>query len=237
MNSIPKYVVSSTLADDQATWGKTTVIRGDAAAEIARLKAAPGGDLLVEGSCQLVQMLVQHGLVDEYRLMVFPIIFGAGKRLFPDEMSAAAPPRHPPASPAQPPDPCRGAEAIKRGAPRSGHDAAIIHEPGGRAVRPDSARLGCSVPVPFTAAPNGPLSGWTGDVAGSVGRGASDEGNRGSAYRAVPRGGPLPRAMLRGSAAHGRQRPSICALWSRPGSSRSRCWSSNCSRPSYRISA
>jgi dihydrofolate reductase len=90
MNSIPKYVVSSTLADDQATWGQTTVIRGDVAAEIARLKAAPGGDLLVEGSCQLVQTLVQHGLVDEYRLMVFPIILGAGKRLFPDEMSAAA---------------------------------------------------------------------------------------------------------------------------------------------------
>jgi dihydrofolate reductase len=90
MNSIPKYVVSSTLADDQATWGKTTVLRGDAATEIARLKAAPGGDLLVEGSCQLVQTLVQHGLADEYRLMVFPIILGAGKRLFPDVMSAAA---------------------------------------------------------------------------------------------------------------------------------------------------
>jgi dihydrofolate reductase len=89
MNSIPKYVVSSTLADDQATWGQTTVIKGDVAAEIARLKAAPGGDLLVEGCCQLVQTLVQHGLVDKYRLMVFPIILGAGKRLFPDEMSAA----------------------------------------------------------------------------------------------------------------------------------------------------
>ena len=89
MNSIPKYVVSSTLADDQATWGETTVIRGDVAAEIARLRAAPGGDLLVEGSSQLVQALVQHDLVDEYRLMVFPIILGAGKRLFPDRMDAA----------------------------------------------------------------------------------------------------------------------------------------------------
>src|ERR1700739_4885876 len=64
MNAIPKYVVSATLADDQATWGQTTVLRGDAAAEIARLKAAPGGDLLVEGSGQLVQTLVGHGLVD-----------------------------------------------------------------------------------------------------------------------------------------------------------------------------
>ena len=90
MNAIPKYLVSSTLADDQATWGPTTVLRGDAAAAIARLKAAPGGDLLVEGSGQLVHTLTQHGLVDEYRLMLFPIILGAGKRLFPDEMTAAA---------------------------------------------------------------------------------------------------------------------------------------------------
>jgi dihydrofolate reductase len=90
MNTIPKHVVSSTLAGDQATWGQTTVIRGDAAAEIARLSAAPGGDLLVEGSCQLAQTLIGHGLVDEYRLMVFPIILGAGKRLFPGQMNAAA---------------------------------------------------------------------------------------------------------------------------------------------------
>ena len=90
MNAIPKYVVSSTLADDEATWGETTVIRGDAVAEIATLRAAPGGDLLVEGSCQLVQALIRHGLADEYRLMVFPIILGAGKRLFPSQMSTAA---------------------------------------------------------------------------------------------------------------------------------------------------
>lgn len=90
MNTIPKYVVSSTLAGDQATWGPTTVIRGDAVAEIAALKAAPGGDLLVEGSCQLAQALIGHGLVDEYRLMLFPIVLGAGKRLFPGQMSAAA---------------------------------------------------------------------------------------------------------------------------------------------------
>jgi dihydrofolate reductase len=66
------------------------VIRGDAATEIARLKAEPGGDLLVEGSCQLAQTLIQHGLVDEYRLMVFPIVLGAGQRLFPDTMPEAA---------------------------------------------------------------------------------------------------------------------------------------------------
>jgi dihydrofolate reductase len=90
MNSIRKYVVSSTLSDEEATWGETTVIRGDVPARIAKLRAQPGGDLLVEGSSQLVQTLIQHGLVDEYRLMVFPIILGAGKRLFPDAMGEPA---------------------------------------------------------------------------------------------------------------------------------------------------
>jgi len=90
MNSICKYVVSSTLTDAEATWGETTVIRGDVATEIAKLKTEPGGDLLVEGSCQLAHTLTQHGLVDEYRLMLFPIILGAGKRLFPDTMTEAA---------------------------------------------------------------------------------------------------------------------------------------------------
>jgi dihydrofolate reductase len=86
MNGIDKYVVSSSLADDQATWGKTTVIRGDVVAEITKLKHASGGVLLVEGSAQLAQTLIEHGLVDEYRLMIFPIILGAGKRLFPTAM-------------------------------------------------------------------------------------------------------------------------------------------------------
>jgi dihydrofolate reductase len=90
MNSIPKYVVSATLADADATWGPTTVIRGDVAAGLAKLKAQPGGDLLVEGSSQLVHTLAAHGLVDEYRLMVFPIVLGHGKRLFPAEMPQAA---------------------------------------------------------------------------------------------------------------------------------------------------
>src|SRR5450755_25053 len=86
MNGIRKYVVSATLTDAEATWGETTVIRGDVAAEVAKLRAEPGGDLLVEGSSQLAQTLIQHGLVDEYRLMVFPVVLGAGKRLFPDTM-------------------------------------------------------------------------------------------------------------------------------------------------------
>jgi dihydrofolate reductase len=87
MNSIPKYVVSGTLADTEASWGPTTVLRGDAAAEVAALRTQPGGDLLVEGSSQLVQALARHGLVDEYRLMIFPVLLGRGKRVFPDDLT------------------------------------------------------------------------------------------------------------------------------------------------------
>jgi dihydrofolate reductase len=90
MNSIPKYVVSATLTDAEASWGPTTVLRGDVAAEVAALKAQPGGDLLVEGSSQLVHALARHGLVDVYRLLVFPVILGRGKRLFPEDMTDAA---------------------------------------------------------------------------------------------------------------------------------------------------
>ena len=90
MNSIHKYVVSSTLAEADATWGESTVLRGDAAAEVAKIKDQPGGTLLVEGSAQLVHTLAQHNLVDEYRLMVFPVILGQGKRVFPDSMPAPA---------------------------------------------------------------------------------------------------------------------------------------------------
>jgi dihydrofolate reductase len=91
MNSIHKYVVSSTLTDAEATWGPTTVLRDkDVVTEIAALKNRPGGNLLVEGSARLVHTLARHGLVDEYRLMVFPVILGQGKRAFPDSMPAPA---------------------------------------------------------------------------------------------------------------------------------------------------
>ena len=82
MNTTRKYVVSTTLSDGEATWENSVVIRGDVAGEIARLKAEPGGDILVHGSCSLVHSLMEYGLVDEYRLMVFPIVLGSGKRLF-----------------------------------------------------------------------------------------------------------------------------------------------------------
>jgi dihydrofolate reductase len=90
MNSIRKYVASNTLKDSEATWNNTTVIRGDMAREVAKLKARPGGDLLVFGSARLAQTLIDHGLVDDYRLMVYPVILGSGKRLFPDTDKMAA---------------------------------------------------------------------------------------------------------------------------------------------------
>ena len=88
MNAMPKYVVSNTLTDAKASWHNSTVVRGDAAAEVKALKDAVAGDLLVAGSASLVQTLVEHGLVDEFRLMVFPIVLGSGKRLFGDVSEA-----------------------------------------------------------------------------------------------------------------------------------------------------
>ena len=82
MNRIRKYVVSSTLSDADATWGETTVLRGDPISQVRRLREELDGSLLVEGSSQLVHALTEHRLVDEYRLMIFPVILGSGKRLF-----------------------------------------------------------------------------------------------------------------------------------------------------------
>ncbi len=82
MNNMPKYVVSTTLK--KAEWANTKVINANIVDEIARLKAQPGGDILVAGSRTLVDTLIQHNLVDEYRLMVYPVILGSGKRLFED---------------------------------------------------------------------------------------------------------------------------------------------------------
>jgi len=82
MNAMPKYVVSTTLGDHQATWNNSTVIRGDVVREVAALKERLQGDLLVAGSATLVQTLMEHRLIDELRLMIFPIVLGTGKRLF-----------------------------------------------------------------------------------------------------------------------------------------------------------
>jgi dihydrofolate reductase len=84
MNSMPKYVVSTTLTAAEATWENSTVISADVAGEVSKLKAGVSGDILVAGSGNLVTTLAAHDLVDEYRLMVFPIVLGTGKRLFGD---------------------------------------------------------------------------------------------------------------------------------------------------------
>jgi dihydrofolate reductase len=86
MNSMPKYVVSTTLTDP--SWGPVTVIGDDVVNRIAALKQDDGDDILVAGSRTLVQTLFDHDLVDEYRLMVFPIVLGSGKRLFGDSETA-----------------------------------------------------------------------------------------------------------------------------------------------------
>jgi dihydrofolate reductase len=79
-NSMPKYVVSSTL--EQPEWQNSTVLQGEVAEEVARLKQELDGDIVVHGSAQLVQALLDDDLVDELRLMVFPVVLGSGKRLF-----------------------------------------------------------------------------------------------------------------------------------------------------------
>jgi len=80
MNSMPKYVVSSTLTDPE--WQNTTVLSGDVAEEVSKLKQEVDGNILVAGSAQLVQALFEHDLVDELRLMVYPVVLGSGKSLF-----------------------------------------------------------------------------------------------------------------------------------------------------------
>jgi dihydrofolate reductase len=80
LNGMPKYVLSSTLEDP--SWDSSTVLSGELTEEVGRLKSEIDGDILVYGSTQLVQTLVEHGLVDELRLMVHPVVIGAGKRLF-----------------------------------------------------------------------------------------------------------------------------------------------------------
>jgi dihydrofolate reductase len=82
MNSMRKVVVSTTL--ERADWNNSHLIKGNVVEELSKLKAWAGGDILVVGSGQLVQTLMQHDLVDEYRLMVYPVVLGGGKRLFRD---------------------------------------------------------------------------------------------------------------------------------------------------------
>ncbi len=88
MNGLPKHVASTTL-EGPLDWN-ASLIEGSVAEEVSRLKEQPGQNLLIYGSADLVDTLMQHGLVDEYRLMVFPVVLGSGKRLFADRTEAKA---------------------------------------------------------------------------------------------------------------------------------------------------
>jgi len=79
-NSMPKYVVSSTLQNPE--WNNSTVLNGDVLEEVSKLRDRSDGDIVVHGSARLAQTLIEHNLVDELRLLVFPVVLGKGKRLF-----------------------------------------------------------------------------------------------------------------------------------------------------------
>jgi dihydrofolate reductase len=82
MNSLPKYVVSTTL--EEVAWNNSRLIKGNVAEEVSKLKQQPGQDILIAGSGVLVRTLMQHDLIDAYRLLVYPVVLGSGKRLFRD---------------------------------------------------------------------------------------------------------------------------------------------------------
>ena len=86
LNTKPKYVASRTLSDP-LEWQNSTVLQGDVAQAVAALKREDGADLHIIGSTELVQTLLEHGLVDELRLMIDPIMLGGGKRIFRDDGS------------------------------------------------------------------------------------------------------------------------------------------------------
>jgi dihydrofolate reductase len=84
LNGVEKYVVTSTLADDDLDWQHSTALRGDVVEEVCALKESAGRDICCTGSLTLVPALIEAGLVDEYRLWMFPVVQGRGTRLFPD---------------------------------------------------------------------------------------------------------------------------------------------------------
>jgi len=87
LNSVPKYVVSTTL--EKADWNNSTIISKNVEEEITRLKEMPGKEIMLEGSAELVKALAKADLVDEYRFMLHPIILGSGKRFFIDDFQAS----------------------------------------------------------------------------------------------------------------------------------------------------
>lgn len=88
LNALPKHVVSTTV--DRVRWNNSILLQGDVAEEVARLKRQPGNELQVHGSATLVRSLMKHGLVDEYRLLIHPVVLGNGRRLFAGGTTPAA---------------------------------------------------------------------------------------------------------------------------------------------------
>jgi dihydrofolate reductase len=89
LNKARKYVASTTLSEPMP-WANSTLLAGDAAAAVARLKVQPGKDIGILGSGELVRSLMRHNLIDEYTLLIHPLVLGSGRRLFPDDGSAFA---------------------------------------------------------------------------------------------------------------------------------------------------
>jgi len=83
MNTIPKYVVSNTL-ESAGAWRNSTLISGDVVEKIRELKAQPGKNILIDGSSELIHALAREGLIDEYYLLVYPVVLGGGKKVFPE---------------------------------------------------------------------------------------------------------------------------------------------------------
>jgi dihydrofolate reductase len=88
INGMEKLLASTTVKPGEASWNNTTVLQGDVAAAVKEHKAREGGDILVNGSSELIRRLAPHGVIDEYRMLVYPIVLGKGQRLFPDGFGA-----------------------------------------------------------------------------------------------------------------------------------------------------
>lgn len=88
LNTMRKYVVSNSL-EEPLPWSNSTLLKGDAAESVASLREQPGGDIVILGSGELVRSLMRHSLIDQYTLLIHPLSLGVGRRLFPDDASAA----------------------------------------------------------------------------------------------------------------------------------------------------